>query len=181
MTMPIVDWQELDHEKSPPMATEEILHLVPAFHTECDTNCLVILPHAVFDDMMLHLKGDCTIERIGVLTGRPYTKPPSGQLLVCVDAAFSVDDIHATDIRVAIQKSEWKDVWRRLSVSAESRIIGWYHSHPGHGVFLSATDRATQSLWFAQEWKVAIVVDPIRDEYQAFTGAGGTPTPVLLI
>jgi proteasome lid subunit RPN8/RPN11 len=181
MTTPIVDWQELDREKSPPMATEEILHLIPTFHAECDTKCLVILPRAVFDEMMLHLKGDCTRERIGILTGRPYTKSFSGQLLVCVDAALSVEDIHATDIRVAIQKSEWEDVWRRLSVTVESRIVGWYHSHPGHGVFLSATDRVTQSSWFAQEWKIAIVVDPVRGEYQAFTGASGTPTPVLLI
>jgi proteasome lid subunit RPN8/RPN11 len=181
MTMPIVNWQELDHEISPPMATEEMLHLIPTLPMECDTKCLVVLPQAVFDEMMLHLEGDCTIERIGILTGRPYTKSPSGQLLVCVDAAISVDDIHATDIRVAIQKSAWKDVWARLPVTIESRIVGWYHSHPDHGVFLSATDRATQSSWFAQEWKVAIVVDPVRGEYQAFTGASGTPTPVLLI
>src|SRR4030088_2605619 len=79
MTMPIVNWQELDHEKSPPMATEEILHLIPTFHAECDTKCLVILPHAVFDEMMLHLEGDCTMERIGILTGRPYKKSSSGQ------------------------------------------------------------------------------------------------------
>ena len=178
---PIVDWQELDQEKSLPIATQEILRLVPTFHTECNTRCLVILPNTVFDTMMRHLKGDCTVERIGILTGRPYTKPSGGQLLVCVDAALSVDDIHATDVRVAIQKSEWKDVWRRLPVTAEIRIIGWYHSHPGHGVFLSATDRATQSLWFEQEWKIAIVVDPIRGEYQAFTGASGTPAPMLFI
>jgi proteasome lid subunit RPN8/RPN11 len=181
MTMPIVDWQELEHEGFPPMATEEILHLVSTLRTERDTNCLVILPRAAFDEMILHLKGDCTRERIGILTGRPYTKSSSGQLLVCVDAAISVDDIHATNIRVAIQKSAWKDVWTRFPLDAEGRIVGWYHSHPGHGVFLSATDRATQSLWFAQEWKVAIVVDPVRGEYQAFTGASGTPTPVLLI
>jgi proteasome lid subunit RPN8/RPN11 len=181
MTMPIVDWQELDHEGPPPIVTKEILHLIPTRHAECDTKCLVILPHAVFDQMMLHLRGDRTTERIGILTGRPYTKSSNGQLLLCVDDAISVDDIHATDIRVAIQKSAWKDVWTRLSLTVESRIVGWYHSHPDHGVFLSATDRATQSLWFAQEWKVAIVVDPVRGEYQAFTGASGTPTPVLLI
>ena len=163
------------------MATEEILHLIPTHHPACDTKCLVILPHAVFDKMMLYLKGDRTTERIGILTGRPYTKSSNGQLLLCVDDAISVDDIHATDIRVAIEKNAWKDVWTRLSVTVKSRIVGWYHSHPDHGVFLSATDLATQSLWFAQEWKVAIVVDPVREEYQAFTGASGTPTTVLLI
>jgi proteasome lid subunit RPN8/RPN11 len=173
--MPIVDWQELDQEGPPPIATEEILHLIPTRHAECDTKCLVILPHAIFDQMMLHLRGDHTTERIGILTGRPYTKSSNGQLLLCVD------DIHATNTRAVIQKSAWKDVWARLSVTVESRIVGWYHSHPGYGVFLSATDRATQSLWFAQEWKVAIVVDPVRGEYQAFTGASGTPTPVLFI
>ncbi|KHJ81212.1 hypothetical protein OESDEN_19102, partial [Oesophagostomum dentatum] len=42
-------------------------------------------------------------------------------------------------------------------------VVGWYHSHPGYGCWLSGIDVATQSLnqQFQEPW-VAIVVDPLR-------------------
>lgn len=42
-------------------------------------------------------------------------------------------------------------------------VVGWYHSHPGFGCWLSSTDVSTQSL-FEQLCKraVAVVIDPIQ-------------------
>ena len=43
------------------------------------------------------------------------------------------------------------------------RVLGWYHSHPGYGCWLSGIDVGTQSTW--QQWEdpfVAVVVDPDR-------------------
>lgn len=54
-------------------------------------------------------------------------------------------------------------------------VIGWYHSHPGYGVFLSETDFLTQRLIFKEWFHVALVVDHIRKEYGFFalTDDGG--------
>jgi proteasome lid subunit RPN8/RPN11 len=177
----IFGWEEMHADESLAAASPEILRLIPPFHAERDAGCLVILPKAVFGEIMHHLKGDCTRERIGMLVGRPYTRPSCKQLLVYVDAALPVDDTYATGTKVSIQKSEWKEVWKDLALTPGSQIVGWYHSHPNHGVFLSAVDRKTQSLWFAQEWKIAIVIDPIRGEHQAFTGANGIATPMVFV
>jgi len=43
------------------------------------------------------------------------------------------------------------------------RIVGWWHSHPSFGVFLSATDIATQDFFFPESYQVALVVDPIAE------------------
>ena len=177
----IFGWEEISSDESLPVASAEILRLLPPFHTERDTGCLVIMPNAVFGEIMHHLKGDCTRERIGMLIGRPYTRPSCTQLLAYVEAALPVDDSYATGTRVSIQKGGWKEVWKDLVLAPGSQIIGWYHSHPDHGVFLSAVDRKTQSRWFAQEWKIAIVIDPIRGEHQAFTGAHGIATPMVFV
>lgn len=41
--------------------------------------------------------------------------------------------------------------------------IGWYHSHPGYGCWLSGIDVSTQMLnQNFQEPFVAIVIDPVR-------------------
>jgi len=50
----------------------------------------------------------------------------------------------------------------------EHFLIGWYHSHPGYGVFLSHTDVASQVTFFNQPYHVALVVDPLRSEYGFF-------------
>jgi len=48
------------------------------------------------------------------------------------------------------------------SIGRVEKVIGWYHSHPGLGVFLSGTDVATQR--FQQTYSdpyLAIVIDPL--------------------
>ncbi|VDP31826.1 unnamed protein product [Soboliphyme baturini] len=43
------------------------------------------------------------------------------------------------------------------------KVIGWYHSHPGYGCWLSGIDVSTQMLnQQFQEPFVAVVIDPIR-------------------
>lgn len=48
-------------------------------------------------------------------------------------------------------------------VGRQENVIGWYHSHPGYGCWLSGIDVSTQMLnQNYQEPFVAIVIDPIR-------------------
>ena len=44
------------------------------------------------------------------------------------------------------------------------RIIGWYHCHPGFGVFLSGYDQFIQRNFFGGEGMVALVLDPLGGE-----------------
>jgi len=47
-------------------------------------------------------------------------------------------------------------------------IVGWYHSHPGHGVFLSEDDITTQLYLFPEDYHVALVIDPISRDFAFF-------------
>ncbi len=49
------------------------------------------------------------------------------------------------------------------------RIVGWWHSHPNFGCFLSQTDLDTQKYFFYESYQLALVIDPIRDEYNIFS------------
>jgi proteasome lid subunit RPN8/RPN11 len=56
-----------------------------------------------------------------------------------------------------------------LTGELEGKIVGWYHSHPGFGLFMSPTDVATQSNFQQFSNKVtAMVVDPRNDEFAFF-------------
>lgn len=46
-------------------------------------------------------------------------------------------------------------------------IVGWIHSHPGHGLFLSRTDVETLTTWTQLDDRaVAVVVDPFLRRHQ---------------
>lgn len=55
----------------------------------------------------------------------------------------------------------------------EARIVGWYHSHPGFGVFLSDHDTFIHKNFFSAPRQVAWVYDPHSDEEGCFGWVGG--------
>ncbi len=46
---------------------------------------------------------------------------------------------------------------------ADKKIVGWQHTHPGYGIFLSNYDIFIQENFFNLPWQIAYVVDPIAD------------------
>jgi proteasome lid subunit RPN8/RPN11 len=52
------------------------------------------------------------------------------------------------------------------------RIVGWYHSHPGFGVFLSDHDTFIHKNFFSSPLQVAWVYDPHSDEEGCFGWIG---------
>jgi len=48
------------------------------------------------------------------------------------------------------------------------RIVGWWHSHPCFGCFLSRIDVLTQKYFFPEPFQVALVIDPIKNEFNFF-------------
>src|ERR1700758_1328397 len=55
----------------------------------------------------------------------------------------------------------------------EERIVGWYHSHPGFGVFLSDHDTFIHKNFFGSPGQVAWVYDPHSDEEGCFGWVDG--------
>jgi hypothetical protein len=42
----------------------------------------------------------------------------------------------------------------------DERIVGWYHTHPRMGIFLSHYDTWLHRNFFPEPWQVALVVEP---------------------
>ncbi len=59
--------------------------------------------------------------------------------------------------------------------NSDLRIVGWWHSHPGLGCFLSPVDLKTQEFFFPESFQVALVVDQINKKYKFFTLDINTP------
>ena len=57
------------------------------------------------------------------------------------------------------------------------RIVGWYHTHPGFGIFLSSYDLFIHRNFFDIPWQLAYVVDPVNDKRGFFRWQEGDIVP----
>ena len=68
----------------------------------------------------------------------------------------------------------WNAIYEQLEKEPEgSSLIGWFHSHPNFGVFLSDHDKFIQANFFKQDGQITIVVDPIRGKRGWFFSSAG--------
>jgi proteasome lid subunit RPN8/RPN11 len=68
------------------------------------------------------------------------------------------------------------DTWNALYADLKEtggEVIGWFHSHPNFGVFLSEHDQFIQQNFFKNDGNITIVVDPIRGRRGWFYSNGG--------
>lgn len=58
----------------------------------------------------------------------------------------------------------WEYVYKEKDKKfPDKKIVGWQHTHPGYGIFLSNYDVFIQENFFNLPWQIAYVVDPIAD------------------
>jgi COP9 signalosome complex subunit 5 len=110
--------------------------------------------------MVMHARSGGRIEVMGMMQGRV-----DGNSFIITDA-FAVP-VEATEVRVNAQAEAYEYMVEYLSlgesVGRNESAVGWYHSHPGYGCWLSGIDVNTemQNQQFQDPW-LAIVVDPVR-------------------
>ncbi len=113
-----------------------------------------------------HVFGSADREVGGVLIGR---MPADGGLPLITGAipAISADEQKAT---LTFTQEAWAHVHQALESEfpADEQIVGWYHSHPTFGIFLSGHDLFIHENFFSAPSQIAVVVDPIGCREGAF-------------
>jgi COP9 signalosome complex subunit 5 len=110
--------------------------------------------------MVMHARSGGKIEVMGVMQGRVEE-----HTFVILDA-FALP-VEATEVRVNAAAEGYEYMVQYLEMGQEvgrtENAVGWYHSHPGYGCWLSGIDVGTQmqNQQYQEPW-LAIVVDPVR-------------------
>ena len=107
-------------------------------------------------------------EICGVLLG--------GQLNDCtlVDACIAGEKAAQGAAHVTFTQDTWEHIYSIKDRDyPDKKIVGWYHSHPGFGVFLSHHDTFIHENFFSATHQVAWVFDPHSDEEGCFGWSGG--------
>jgi proteasome lid subunit RPN8/RPN11 len=91
-----------------------------------------------------------------------------------IDASIEGVDAAQAGTHVTFTQDAWESIYKvKDELYPEARIVGWYHSHPGFGVFLSEHDMFIQENFFSSPGQVAWVYDPHTDEEGCFGWVGG--------
>src|SRR5438045_4423867 len=82
--------------------------------------------------------------------------------------ATSTSHIYTLSLHDAlpIYQNSWPGMWNRLDRGRN--IIGWYHTHPAMGIFLSATDLRTQQLYFSDRKSTRLNSSHLGISYAVF-------------
>lgn len=110
--------------------------------------------------MTMHARSGGELEIMGLMQG--YT---TGDTIVITDA-FRLP-VEGTETRVNAQNDANEYIVSYLELcrqqGRQENVVGWYHSHPGYGCWLSGIDVDTQAMQQKfQDPCVAVVIDPDR-------------------
>jgi proteasome lid subunit RPN8/RPN11 len=132
---------------------------------------VVVIRQSVLDEIHSHGRHTPDVEVCGVLVG---DCTPQG--LTRAEAAIRGENAVATAGSVTFTADTWTYIQDTMDrCYPEKRIIGWYHTHPDFGIFLSGMDEFIHTSFFDLPWQIAFVYDPVRREEGMFAWSDGKP------
>jgi len=123
----------------------------------------ILLDEAPLRAMQAHALSSLDREVAGVMIGRQPEKQPDGRYIVHVIDSIIAKHTKMQGASVTYTPESWRylndTLWERYP-DESAVMVGWYHTHPGFGIFLSGMDLFIHQNFFTQIWHVAYVLDP---------------------
>lgn len=116
-------------------------------------------------------------EVLGLILGEVY-RDEYGEYAVADGVATS--KLNSTETSVKFDPEGFEELFASMDETGGS-IVGWYHSHPGFGCYMSQTDIETHVSMFGNGTGFAIVIDPSDGTFMAFATEDGMQKDVRMI
>lgn len=149
--------EKLSNAKRPVGALEGAAHpgVVPIY-----------VDSGVIESTWQHVRTNPYTEIGGVLIGKCAD---DGGLFTHIFDSLEARHTATTAGSLTFTHETWADISDRMSyLPQDAKIAGWYHSHPGHGIFMSGKDVFIHNNFFRTNWQCALVLDPIKNEEGLF-------------
>jgi proteasome lid subunit RPN8/RPN11 len=142
---------------------EKILpqNIIP-FGERVEENKNIYILQQVYKDIHKFTQNKTTNESGGMLIG--YTIEEFGKTNIVVIGFIEAKYCEATPTTLKFTHETWDYVHKEMDKKyPEGKIVGWIHTHPDFGIFLSEYDKFIHENFFNEEYQIAYVVDPIQD------------------
>jgi proteasome lid subunit RPN8/RPN11/LysM repeat protein len=111
-----------------------------------------------------YLSGDKSNELGGVLVGE-VCETSSGEKFIKIENMIFAMHASSSLSRLTFTHETWDYINKELEDEHQGKkIVGWFHSHPGHTVFMSSHDIFIHENFFNISYMVAYVFDPTIKE-----------------
>ena len=132
----------------------------------------VVIKQSVLNDIHAHGQSTTDVEICGVLVGAGYRDERGPYVFVEANIRGQHSDSKAA--QVTFTGETWNHIHNELDRDyPDLQILGWYHTHPGFGIFLSGMDLFIHENYFTGEQQLAFVYDPIGGDEGLFVWRGG--------
>ena len=141
-------------------------------HSHSPHACDILMNEECLRGMQTHANSSMNREVAGVLVGPHPEKQPDGRYIVHITDYIIAKHTKMQGASVTYTPESWRyvnDVMMSRYPEEEAVIIGWYHTHPGFGIFLSNMDLFIHHNFFTQKWHIAFVLDPVGQRSGFFT------------
>ncbi len=117
-------------------------------------------------------------EVMGLIMGSLYVDD-EGEYAVAEGTATS--GLVATDVSVRFDPDSIEDLFSSIDENKCNTVIGWYHSHPGFGCYMSDVDVKTHKEIFGGRTGFSAVLDPSDETLMVFVNEDGKIRPARMI
>jgi proteasome lid subunit RPN8/RPN11 len=119
--------------------------------------------------MCAHAGSDLQHEVGGVLAGKWRVDAASGEKFVVIEGVLPAPHTRHGSTYVTFTQDSLVALNEQLEERYPGKkMVGWYHTHPRLGIFLSTYDTWLHEHFFPEPWQVAVVIDPLATEGGVF-------------
>ena len=119
-----------------------------------------------------HLRENPKVESGGLLLGHAFIdKDDPDKKFTVIVGSVPVLSTNSSIGHYSVSPEEL--IQARLKIPEGLMPVGWYHSHPGHGIFLSGADMLIMKTIYNLDWHVAFVFDTLSGDKGFFHGEKG--------
>jgi len=134
----------------------------------------ILIRKTVLEEILDYSERDLRRELGGFLLGEARA---GADRHVVVRHFLPAADVHSQRTSLTFTHETWAAMAREAArCYPEDMVVGWHHTHPGLGVFLSGYDLFIHRHFFNEPWQIALVVDPRRRELGFFQWLAGRVT-----
>jgi proteasome lid subunit RPN8/RPN11 len=122
----------------------------------------VFLTQNAYSGAVAHASSELGIEVGGVLVGKWYEDAETCQQFIVAEAALPARFTQQGSVFLTFTQDSLVDIHAKIDETFPGKeIVGWYHTHPRMGVFLSHYDTWLHNHFFPEPWQVALVIEPV--------------------
>ena len=123
----------------------------------------IYIAQKVYRQIHKFTEGKTENESGGILVGEFVEE--FGKQNILIEGFIEAKHCEATPQTLTFTHQTWEAVDKEMEKKHQGKsIVGWIHTHPDFGIFLSNYDTFIQENFFKEENQIAYVIDPIRGE-----------------